>query len=458
MLFNSFDFVIFFAAVVALYFAVPHRFRWMLLLAASCYFYMAFIPKYILVLAFLILLDFFLGKRIEATADQKRRRHWLWLSIASNIGTLFVFKYFNFFFGAHLSLALPLGLSFHTFQSLSYVVDVYRGKVPAERHLGIYALYVMFFPQLVAGPIERPAHMLPQFRAVHSFSYPRLVSGMQRMAWGFFKKIAVADRLAVLVNTVYGGVQGWEGPSLALATALFAFQIYCDFSGYCDIAIGAAEAIGFELSENFDAPYLSRSVGEFWRRWHITLSSWFRDYVYIPLGGSRGGEAKTDRNLLLTFLLSGLWHGANWTFMAWGLVNGIYLVIGRWKGKFFPGPLSFPALSVISTFFLSCFAWIFFRAKSLADAWYVVAHLGSGWGAATWAHSFLLDRVDTDLFVAAFGIAILLVVESAREKGWKLAGAFSSSAVLRAAGYAALVMLVFALWEGRGTEFIYFQF
>ena len=464
MLFNSLPFVAFFIVVVTLYFNVPKRFRWAILLAASCYFYMAFIPWYILILFFLIVLDFFLGKKIEATADPRRRRHWLWISIASNIGTLFIFKYFNFVFNAHLPLILPLGLSFHTFQSLAYVVDVYRGKVRAERHLGIYALYVMFFPQLVAGPIERPEHMLPQFREDHAFSYPLFVSGVQRMVWGFFKKIVVADHLAVLVNVVYGDVAAWSGPSLALATLLFAFQIYCDFSGYCDIAIGAAQALGYELSENFRSPYLSASIGEFWRRWHITLSFWFRDYVYIPLGGSRAGEARTVRNLLVTFILSGFWHGANWTFLAWGFLNGAYLVIGRWKDRLLSSLSSrfrlprFRALSAICTFLLTCFAWIFFRAQSMADAWYVVTRLGTGWRGFSAAHALFLDRVDTDLYVALAGIAVLLIVEVPRARAGRLARAFSSSVVLRTAGYAALAFLVCALWEGRGTEFIYFQF
>lgn len=457
MLFNSFEFIIFFIAVVAAYFALPHRFRWAVLLAASCYFYMAFIPWYILILAYLIVIDFFLGKKIEATVDLRRKRHWLWISIAANVGTLFVFKYFNFFTDTHFfTLLLPLGLSFHTFQSLSYVIEVYRGKVKAERHFGIYALYVMFFPQLVAGPIERPAHMLPQFVEVHVFSYPRAVLGAERMIWGFFKKIVVADHLAVLVNIVYGNVSAWDGPSLALATVFFAFQIYCDFSGYCDIALGAAQVLGFELSENFKSPYFSKSIGEFWRRWHITLSSWFRDYVYIPLGGSRDREVKIVRNLMITFVLSGLWHGANWTFVIWGALNGAYLVIGRWKQKVFSGSSGFfvlpvvPVFSALMTFLLTSFAWIFFRARTLSDAWHVVTNLGSGWSAFSIAHSLYLDRVDTDFFVAIFGIAILLIVEGVRRR--------SSSVVLRTAWYVGLVCLIAALWEGRGTEFIYFQF
>ncbi len=480
MLFNSIEFIIFFIAVTTLYFNIPQRLRWALLLVASCYFYMAFIPWYVLILFFLIILDYTLGLKIDSVQDPKRRRHWLWISILSNVGTLFIFKYFNFFnenfaalFGSlgfsypvhNLSLLLPLGLSFHAFQSLAYVIEVYKGKVKAERHLGIYAVYVMFFPQLVAGPIERPDHMLPQFTEEHKFSFSRMLSGVERMAWGFFKKIVVADHIALLVNAAYGNVHDFSGPSLAIATMLFAFQIYCDFSGYCDIAIGAARVLGFRLSENFNAPYLASSISSFWRRWHITLSMWFRDYVFIPLGGSRGREYVVVRNLLLTFLLSGLWHGANWTFMVWGLLNGLYLVIGRWKKSLFPNLKSIGFVSVVVTFMLSCFAWIFFRAESMNDALSIVSRLGSGWreffaslnNTAFVEHAVFFDRVSTDLLLAVFGIIVILIVENLKEHLIFDKKIFSS-VTLRVAGYTALAFLILALWEGRGTEFIYFQF
>ena len=473
MLFNSIDFVVFFATVVVFYFTISQKFRWVVLLVASCYFYMAFIPWYILILFYLIILDFFLGLKIEKIEDKKRRLRWLWISIFSNIGTLFVFKYFNFFnesfyefFGMfnvaypkyYFSLLLPLGLSFHTFQSLSYVIEVYRGNVKAERHIGIYALYVMFFPQLVAGPIERPAHMIPQFREFHQFSFPRLVSGGQRMIWGFFKKIVIADQLALFVNIVYGNPGEFSGPSLVIATVFFAFQIYCDFSGYCDIAIGAAEVLGFKLSENFNSPYFSSSISDFWRRWHMSLSLWFRDYVYFPLGGSLDKEIKTIRNLLITFLLSGLWHGANWTFVIWGLLNGVYLIIGRWKSKFFHGLPRLSFVSVFSTFTLTCFAWIFFRAENLTEAWYIVTSLGSGWGSFSLVDAIYLGRVDTDFFLAILGITVLLFVENIRMHPDFYKKTFFSSSIVRTAGYTTLIFLILALWEGRGTEFIYFQF
>ncbi len=483
MLFNSVQFVIFFIAVVSAYFLLPHRFRWMLVLGASFYFYMVFIPWYVLILIFLIVVDFFLGKKIESSQG-KSRKFWLLFSIFSNVGMLFVFKYFNFFhenisnlaqylgfqmpIGA-LSLALPVGLSFHTFQSLSYVVEVYRGKFPAEKHLGIYGLYVMFFPQLVAGPIERPEHMLPQFRQKQIFQRERVISGMQRMILGFFKKIVIADHLAIFVNTVYGSPSEYSGISLALATVFFAFQIYCDFSGYCDIAIGAARILGYELTENFRAPYLASSISEFWRRWHISLSLWFRDYVYIPLGGSRGSELKTIRNLLLTFILSGLWHGANWTFVIWGGLNGLYLILARWKDHFFPSiqkPNFFSSLiGSLVTFVLICFSWIFFRAETVAEGWYILTHMFSGWtiGIQTFfsfeflSKNVFLGQTDTQFFVAIFGVLFVLVYEYfVLKKTWAVK--IFSNRFAQAVFSVFLVLLTLSLWEGKGGQFIYFQF
>lgn len=284
---------------------------------------MAFIPVYILVLLATILIDFFLAIRIEEAEDPRRKRTYLVVAIVSTCAVLFIFKYYNFFninlaaiagfLNLHypigmLQLILPIGLSFHTFQSLSYVVEVYRGRQKTERHFGIYALYVMFYPQLVAGPIERPQNLLHQFREEHSFDYERVTSGLKLMAWGMFKKIVIADRLAGFVSVVYDKPVGFEGISVIVATVFFAFQIYCDFSGYSDIAIGAAEVMGFKLMRNFNKPYFSTSVTEFWRRWHISLSTWFRDYVYIPLGGNRVPRARWYFIIMVTFLISGLWH------------------------------------------------------------------------------------------------------------------------------------------------------
>ena len=347
MLFNSFTFLIFFPVVVAVYFALPHRFRWAWLLAASCYFYMAFIPIYILILFFTIAIDYVAGIVIE-NAEGRKRKLFLAASIVANVGVLAVFKYFNFLSANAnaiaevfhwpyelpiLGIILPIGLSFHTFQAMSYTIEVYRGRQRAERHLGIYSLYVMFFPQLVAGPIERPQNLLHQFYERHDFDYDRVTNGLRKMAIGLFMKVVIADRLARYVNVVYPNPTNFQGLTLVVATVFFAFQIYCDFAGYSMVAIGSAEVMGFRLMKNFDRPYLSKSISEFWSRWHISLSSWFRDYVYIPLGGNRVARSRWYYNLFITFLLSGLWHGANMTFVIWGALHGIFVVISRHTQK-----------------------------------------------------------------------------------------------------------------------------
>ncbi|NJN99133.1 MAG: MBOAT family protein, partial [Anaerolineales bacterium] len=340
MLFNSFEFGIFFIIVTLAYFALPHRQRWFFLLASSCYFYMVFVPVYILILFFTIIVDYWAGIYIEEAAGRKRRAYLL-LSIFANLSVLALFKYFNFFNSnlaalttmlgvnypiENLSILLPIGLSFHTFQSLSYTIEVYRGHQRAERHLGIFALYVMFYPQLVAGPIERPQNMLPQFHTRHSFNYSEFVSGLRMIAWGLLKKMVVADRLAIFVNSIYGNPGQYTGFPLILATYFFAFQIYYDFSGYSDIALGCARVMGFKLMGNFRQPYLATSISDFWQRWHISLSTWFRDYLYIPLGGNRVSRWHWVTNTLIVFMVSGLWHGANWTFVIWGALHGLYTI------------------------------------------------------------------------------------------------------------------------------------
>ena len=403
MLFNSLQFAIFLPIVAALYFSLPQRFRVPVLLLASCLFYMAFIPAYILILFLTIAIDYFAGIYIERSPGSHRRA-WLVGSIISTCAVLFVFKYFDFFttnfiglanlFGWQLSkpllhIILPIGLSFHTFQSLSYVVEVYRGRQPAESNFITYATYVMFFPQLVAGPIERPQNLLHQFYEEHAFDFERITSGLKRMAWGFFKKLVVADRLALYVNDVYAAPRDFNGLQLTIATVFFAYQIYCDFSGYSDIAIGCARILGFKLMENFRTPYYSASIGEFWHRWHISLSTWFRDYVYIPLGGSRVSTLRWLGIVLVTFGLSGLWHGANWTYVIWGLLNAIYLIFGRatesLRGRVFQA-MGVPengalraAIRVATTFVLTCAAWVLFRARNLEDATYILTHFARNW-------------------------------------------------------------------------------
>jgi D-alanyl-lipoteichoic acid acyltransferase DltB (MBOAT superfamily) len=494
MLFNSLQFALFFPVVTLLYFALPHRWRGAMLLGASCVFYMAFVPAYIGILAVTVLIDYVAGLRIEATTGA-RRRLWLILSIASTCAVLFVFKYFDFFNDTialaaramgmayavpALQLLLPVGLSFHTFQSLSYVIEVYERRQAAERDFGVYALYVMFYPQLVAGPIERPQNLLHQFREVHRFDYARVVAGLQLMAWGLVKKIVVADRLAELANRVYDAPRGFTGLPLITGTIAFAFQIYCDFSGYSDIAIGSAQVMGFTLMKNFDRPYTARSMAEFWRRWHISLSTWFRDYVYVPMGGNRTGRSRWFANLFVTFLVSGLWHGARWTFVVWGALHGAYLILGlvsagaRTRVRAGLGLERHPALlrvwQTTATFALVGVAWVFFRAASVGDAWYVATHLTSGLGAqlssivardpdAVSSLVFLgAERSRVVLAVAA--VIALLVVERVQSAApfslrTRIAGA---RAPVRWAAYACAVLTIMTLGVFQSARFIYFQF
>ncbi len=492
MLFNSIHFLIFFPVVTALYFLLPHHVRWACLLAASCYFYMVFKPVYILILALTIFIDYFAGIWIEKSAG-KKRKWFLVASICANIGVLAVFKYYNFLDESLqnlvnglglgiptpplLKILLPIGLSFHTFQSLSYTIEVYRRKTPAEHHLGIFALYVMFYPQLVAGPIERPQNVIHQFKERHYFEYERVKLGLQLMMWGMFKKVVIADRLASFANVVYNDVHSYTGISLILATVFFAFQIYCDFSGYSDIALGSAQVMGYRLMLNFDRPYFAKSVSEFWKRWHISLSTWFRDYLYISLGGSHVSRPRWYFNLFFTFLISGLWHGANWTYVIWGALNGFYLIIEMlWQGlvdnlksrtsnaleKF-----ALNLILVLLTFSLTCFAWIFFRANTVGDAFYVVNHLFDG-----------LATLSTDIFNVPF---VKLKIMLGKEK-WEFVLAWTSitfllfthylqrgtsgrailnrqSVAVRWAFYFALVSaILFGGAFSESQQFIYFQF
>lgn len=399
MVFNSLHFLAFFPLVTLGYFLLPHRWRWVWLLAASCYFYMAFIPAYILILAFTIAVDYWVALRLMRM--QGRSRRWmLVLSLAANVGVLAIFKYFYFidenlaaaarFLGWNYSLTtlaivLPIGLSFHTFQSMSYIIEVYRGHQQPCRHLGRYALYVMYYPQLVAGPIERPQNLLHQLEAEHRFEYTRVRDGFQQMLWGLFKKVVIADPLAVTVDLVYADPGAHSSAALVVATLLFAVQIYCDFSGYSDIAIGASRVMGIDLMQNFRQPYFSRSIAEFWRRWHISLSTWFRDYVYVSLGGNRVGRVRQAANLMVVFLISGLWHGASWNFVIWGALHGVFLVSGmalaparEWAARatgLARWPAARAALGMLITITLVCVAWIFFRAATFADAWHITTHL-----------------------------------------------------------------------------------
>jgi alginate O-acetyltransferase complex protein AlgI len=420
MLFNSLPFLFFYVIVTLLFFLIKDNKRWILLLTASCYFYITFVPAYILIIAFTIIIDYFAGLALEKTADKKKRKQLLILSLAANIGVLAVFKYYNFFvsnvdqlFDGHgpllyLKILLPIGLSFHTFQAMSYTIEVYRGNQRAEKHFGIYALYVMFYPQLVAGPIERPQNIIHQFYEKHPFRYDNFKAGLMQMATGFFKKVVIADRLAILVDGAYLHPRSQSGTSLLIATLFYSFQIYCDFSGYSDIAIGAARTMGFTLMDNFRSPYFSRSVNEFWTRWHISLSTWFRDYVYIPLGGNRVKVSRWYFNLMVVFMLSGFWHGANWTFIVWGALHGTFLIVHivcnkllqRWGYEFKPNPLK-SLLQVIFTFLLVSVAWVFFRAAYVSDALYIVKRI---------FHANFNEHVQFALNNNEIGFSVLLIV------------------------------------------------
>lgn len=476
MLFNSFDFLFFFIIVTALYFILPHRARWLLLLLSSCYFYMAFVPIYILILGFTIGVDYFAGILIHGAAG-KRRKLFLIASLVANIGVLCVFKYYNFFnqnlsvflqgFGKvnpipYLSILLPIGLSFHTFQAMSYTIEVYRGNQLPERHFGLYALYVMFYPQLVAGPIERPQNLLHQFRERHYFDSNRVIEGLKIMLWGIFKKLVIADRLAIYVNGAYNNIPQQDGMTLMLATIFFSFQIYCDFSAYSDIAIGAARVMGFDLMTNFRRPIFAKSTGEFWKRWHISLSTWFKDYLYFPLGGSKVGAARLYYNLMVVFVISGFWHGANWTYVIWGCINGLYLVMGiatkKWTTRWnaFLGIDRFPkwllAFQILTTFLLITFSRIFFRSPSVGDAFKVIKKM------ATFKGNIFQDGSSIVLY-SFFAILFLLMVEFKREffnESFSLAR--HPNFWVRSSYYSLLIILIIMFGVFDGGQFIYFQF
>lgn len=480
MLFNSMEFLIFFPVVTVLYFLLPHKSRWFLLLTSSCIFYMAFVPKYILILGVTIVVDYFAGIIISRMQGNSKRI-FLIASLITNIGMLFVFKYFNFFNESikhlsdmlnwnypisSLSIILPIGLSFHTFQSMSYIIEVYRGKQQPEKHFGIYALYVMYYPQLVAGPIERPQNMLWQFHKEHSFDAQRVSDGLKLMAWGLFKKIVIADNLALVVNSVYGNPTLVNGLSLVIATYFFAFQIYCDFSGYTDIARGASRVMGIELMQNFNRPYFSKTISEFWRRWHISLSSWFTDYVYIPLGGNRCAKWKWFRNTMIVFLLSGLWHGANWTYVIWGGLNGFYLVFAiiskdiRAKITKRTGIDKFPYINkmvkVFCTFNLICFSWIFFRASSFTQAVTIIKRIFMDF-------SLKIDigRAGVSRYQLALGCGVILLLLAVQlfQRNRKIINELNNRPVAYrwVIYYSALIfIIIFGVFNT--SSFIYFQF
>lgn len=498
MLFNSYQFLIFFPIVVLIYWAIPLRFRYIWLLAASYYFYMCWNAKYALLLLFSTAVTYASGiiinKIKSLEIEEGKRTRYMKLCVAFsfvvNIGVLAWFKYFNFIFEnvqkvfAHIGIALsspafdivlPVGISFYIFQALSYTVDVYRGDIYAEKNFLKYALFVSFFPQLVAGPIERSKNLLKQVAEPHRFDYEKCREGFLLMLWGFFLKLVIADRAAIIVNTVYNDYGSYPGMYLVVATVLFAFQIYCDFAGYSTIAMGAAKIMGFELMENFDCPYFAKSVSEFWRRWHISLSSWFRDYLYIPLGGNRKGTARKYFNMMIVFLTSGMWHGAQWSFIVWGGINGLYQIIGerlmpvrnklnkllRLKRESFGHKL----FKVVTTFVLIDFAWIFFRANRFTDAFGIIKSMFSvrNWWVLFDDSLFTLGLDWKNFVLLILAILILLVSDIFKYKGIKVRRVIMRQELwLRWSLYIAAIagILVFGIW-GPGYDasaFIYFQF
>ncbi|CDC20779.1 alginate O-acetylation protein [Eubacterium sp. CAG:274] len=395
MLFNSLTFIIFLAVVLVLYYTLPQKLKWIMLLIASCIFYMGWRAELIILIVISTLSNWLLARLIYD--KQEKKKVFLIISLIINFGLLFVFKYMVFINHSFMwlynylgwtypikdfDIVLPMGISFYTFQAASYTIDVFYGKYKPEKNYFKLALFIMFFPQLVAGPIERADRLLGQLFTKHKLELANISQGSKLMLMGYFKKIVIADRVSVLVDAIYNSPQEYKGLPLVVATLFFTVQIYCDFSGYTDIARGVAKLMGIDLMINFDRPYFSKNIKEFWRRWHISLSSWLRDYIYIPLGGSRCSLIKKYRNIIITFLASGLWHGANWTFVLWGGLHGLYQVIGDLKNKIIPIKRDFFVLNifrVIICFVLVAFAWIFFRANTISDAVYIIKNIFAGW-------------------------------------------------------------------------------
>ncbi|MES2388174.1 MAG: MBOAT family O-acyltransferase [Bacteroidota bacterium] len=474
MLFNSVQFFVFLPVFLFCYFLSPHRFRWMVLLAASIYFYMSWRPEYILLIFFCAFLNYFSAILIQQSVDDRRRKLILTISVILNLSVIFVFKYLGFFTGIFntassaagsslnlpmVNLLLPVGISFFTFHTMSYTIDVYRKEIPLEKHVGYFILFVVFWPMLLAGPIERGAHLIPQFRKKYRWDFDRTVSGCQRIVFGLFKKAVIADRLAPMVQTTYSQPENFGSLATFTAAVFFSIQIFCDFSGYCDIALGCAQILDFDLFENFNKPYKAGSIREFWSRWHMSLSRWFRDYVYIPLGGNRHGRLMQYRNLLITFLVSGLWHGANFTYIVWGGLHGLFQIAGSEtepaKNRFyrFSGLSRFPGLinatGILLTFLLVTFAWIFFRAQNITQALQIIAHI----------FRFKLNMGFKEImlgeglirFTITIGLLAILLLSAFIPKKISVLSSWLLSLFF-------LVLLIFFGINDGNSAFIYFQF
>jgi len=486
MLFNSLEFLLFFPIVAIILFIIPKKVQWFWLLVSSYYFYMSWNPKYALLILTSTIITFATSLLIAKAETVSKKKLWVFISFSSNLAILFFFKYANFTLELfnklsttvgmdinvpRLDYLLPVGISFYTFQALSYTVDVYRGDIKPTKHFGKYALFVSFFPQLVAGPIERTTNLLPQFDRKVSFNYNRMRDGLMLVAWGFFKKVVIADRIAVIVDQVYNNPIANDGFGSIIAMLLFSVQIYCDFSAYTDIAIGIARIMGFDLKKNFDNPYIAQSITEFWRRWHISLSTWFRDYLYIPLGGNRYGKKRMLLNLFLVFLISGLWHGAALTFVIWGALHGVLIVFEKlyyktqqksyaklgWDTKRF----SFMLYRIIVTFSLVTIAWVFFRADSFSSAMEVLTNLKH-----LEFKNFFNGKIyeyglaESEFRIALISIILLFTVEILNIKFSIKQAIFNQNIVLRWSVYFLIIyfLLIFGYYNNEQANFIYFQF
>lgn len=472
MLFNSFGFLVFFPLVCLLYFLLPSRkAKNTMLLIASYYFYMSWKPIYALLILCTTLITFLCSLLVEQNNGNKKRKKLFFVcSLIINFGILFVFKYYNFINESifslmsscgwnwrvrNLDILLPVGISFYTFQAVGYSIDVYRGTLKAEKNFFTYALFVSFFPQLVAGPIERAKNLLPQFYKANAFSYKNATEGIRLMVWGYFMKLCIADRISEYVNAIYNNVPNHNGASLLLATFFFTFQIYCDFAGYSNIAIGAAKFMGYDLMENFHRPYLSLNVKDFWKRWHISLSSWFMDYLYIPLGGNRVSYPRHLLNLLITFLVSGAWHGANWTFVLWGFTHGVFIIIDNIIRKYIGQPktktLFSKVVSIAVCFCLVAFAWIFFRANSASDAFLIINKIFTQRGT-------LFTGSKTVLILSFVSLFILFAKSIKDEAGIKINFLHSKSTLVSYLSTVLLISYILLFGALEGNQFIYFQF
>ena len=472
MLFNSWQFGIFLPIVFALYWSIPQRFKWFVILISSYWFYMSWNIKYVTLILFTTIISYTSAILIERTKNQRTKKIILALTLIACLGVLFTFKYVNFFsqnlvyilnlFTIHLhpitlKLLLPVGISFYTFQTLGYVIDVYRGTTKAERHFGIYAAFISFFPQLVAGPIERTNNLLPQIKANHEFNYEQATYGLKLMAWGLFKKLVISDNIAVEADKIFGNLHEYHGFTLILASLYFTVQIYCDFSGYSDIARGCSKLFGIELMENFRSPYFSSSIKEFWSRWHISLSTWFRDYVYIPLGGNRVSKFRHNVNLMITFIVSGLWHGANWTFVIWGSLHGLAQVIENAFMSHEKHHGFKRAFRVVCVFVLCSVLWVFFRAQSLDEAMYIFTHMFDGiTNIREWLHTDI--RAKRVFMFGGLTVAVYDYISYIRnEEAINLIrnkGTFTRWLAYITLG---LAVMIFSA-KKAATEFVYFQF